>query len=67
MPNANRFQFQQQEESIVHRYLRTLEEELGKGREGAAARMVYHPQLGLVTAAEVRSARQLGWGTDNHR
>lgn len=68
MPDANRSPSQQQEESIVHRHLRMLEEELGNGREGAAARMIYHPVLGLVTAAEVRSARQFGgWGTDNHR
>lgn len=66
MPDA-KIQTQQQEDlSIVDRYLRSLAEDLSQGRDGAAARMVFHPQLGLVTSAEAKSARQHG-GWDTYR
>ncbi len=61
MPDAN--VQTKQEETIIHQHLQVLVQELSKGREGAATRMLYHPQLGLVTAAEAKFARQYGWDT----
>jgi hypothetical protein len=66
MPDANTIKTQQQE-SIVGQHLHVLASELLKGRDGAAVRMVHHPVLGLVTAAEAKFARQHGWDADTRR
>ncbi len=48
-------------QSLVHERLRAQAHDMLKDYQGAATRMVYHPQLGLATAAEAKFARQYGW------
>ncbi|MDP3779267.1 MAG: hypothetical protein Q8R30_04465 [bacterium] len=59
MPDAALTQVETQ--SLIHERLRAQAQEMLKGYEGAATRMVYHSQLGLATAAEAKFARQYGW------
>ena len=60
MPDAALIQ-QAKIHSLIHERLRAQAQEMLKGYEGAATRMVYHSQLGLATAAEAKFARQYGW------